>query len=588
MKRALVLLAVSGCLQIPEPPAPECVTSADCETAIGEACVAGVCYGGPPAGQFAGVLVPPSTRTDLVSYELPTLALPADGDLGPVTFETGVALTGRVEAACALPACNGNSAGASLLVTRPSLFRGGPGFQTIALAQDGAQPGSNTFTIVVPRTKPGDPPYTISVVPAGNGLFPPTNGTLSPAMLAPPTSLSVTTDVPSLGTITLGAADATTISGSLVDGAGHALVKYRVVARGRFAPDGALTDVSSVAYTTNGQFSLALAPTAIGPISIVARPYDPMVVAPTLTLAGLDVHAATRTIAQPPNLGSSRDVSILIEGLAGNGEVAPVSGAHVTVTATYDGMPGTASAVLSKSATTGDDGMALLKLLDGPTLAGSYQIQVVPPAGSPLGAVYNLPLSLDTLDPVRLPSRVALHGRVLDPAHKPVAGLAVTARPSVRFKWTMPDADSLGFLGEIPAATGVTGPAGDFVVYVDLSVGTGPTAVWGFYDLALDAPIGVALASYTVADIMIPRDPTLENLNLDDTILPDTAYLHGTVTDSGHVRIPGGELRVFQVETDSTVCGEVPFPPPGCVMPAQLLGRAASDDTGALKLALPR
>jgi len=588
MKLAPALVLAAGCLQIPEPAPPECTQDADCETSLGEVCNAGVCYGGPPSGQFAAVLVPPSSRSDLASYEIPSLTLPNDGNFGAITFERGVTLVGRVETVCALPACDGTSAGATLLVSRPSLFPGGAGFQAVTISQDGLQPGSNSFSVVVPRTNPGDPPYTISVVPAGNGLFPPANGVLSAAMLAPPIHLSVTTDVSSLGTIQLGASDAMTISGSLLDGAGHALVKYRVVARGRFEPGGAITDVSSVAYTSDGQFSLVLAPTAIGPISIVAQPYDTNVVAPVLTLAGLDVHSGARTLAQPPNLGNKSTISILVEGLFGNGEVTPVAGAHVAVTASYDPMNGGTSAVLSRGVTTGDDGIAKLDVLDGPTFAGSYTVQVVPPAGSELGVVYNQPLALDAIEPIRLPGRLALHGRVLDHSGAPVAGLAVTARPSVRFKWTMPDADALAFLGEIPAPTAVTGAGGDFSVFVDISVGRDPDVVWGFYDLAFDAPTGVALASYTVGDIMIPRDSTLENLTLADTILPDTAYLHGNLADIGNQRIVGGELRIFQVATDAQICDEVPFPPPDCVIPALLVGRGTSDDLGTLKLALPR
>src|SRR3954467_9516278 len=100
MKLAAACLLVAGCLQIPEPAAPECTQNADCETSLGEVCNAGVCYGGPPSGQFAGVLVPPSTRNDLASYEIPSITLPNDGDFGPITFDSAVRLTGRIEAAC--------------------------------------------------------------------------------------------------------------------------------------------------------------------------------------------------------------------------------------------------------------------------------------------------------------------------------------------------------------------------------------------------------------------------------------------------------------------------------------------------------
>jgi hypothetical protein len=60
------------------------------------------------------------------------------------------------------------------------------------------------------------------------------------------------------------------------------------------------------------------------------------------------------------------------------------------------------------------------------------------------------------------------------------------------------------------------------------------------------------------------------------------------LADSTNLHVGGGELRIFQLATDTSLCTEVPYPPDGCVIPAQLLGHAASDDEGTLTLALPR
>ena len=165
----------------------------------------------------------------------------------------------------------------------------------------------------------------------------------------------------------------------------------------------------------------------------------------------------------------------------------------------------------------------------------------------------------------------------------PAGKLSVTAQPSLRFTWSELD-PAAAFLAEIPAPTAVTTAAGDFVVYVDLAI----DGVWGHYDLTFDAPAGTARASFTLPDIELPRVGTLTTLNLPDTHLPDAARLHGTLVDPNHLAVSGGELRIFQIATNTSLCGEVIYPPANCVIPAQLIGHAASDDTGTLELALPR
>jgi hypothetical protein len=64
--------------------------------------------------------------------------------------------------------------------------------------------------------------------------------------------------------------------------------------------------------------------------------------------------------------------------------------------------------------------------------------------------------------------------------------------------------------------------------------------------------------------------------------------MHATITDALNAPVNDGELRIFQVITDNSLCGQVTYEPDGCVIPAQLLGNAASDDHGVVKLTLPR
>ncbi|MEP6865661.1 MAG: hypothetical protein ABJE66_33890 [Deltaproteobacteria bacterium] len=591
MKLCLAIaLATAACLQVPEAAKPECTSDSDCETSLGEVCNAGTCYGGPPAGTYAATLTPPSDRPDLTSTEIPSLQLPANGDLGTFALEAPVRISGRIEAFCpsGSTTCTSTSLAATVVVSRTPLFPGGTGFSASTTSKGGLPHGTTSFSVAVPVTHAGEPPYVVTFTPAGGGLLPPPNGSPSDAELAPPGSqtiaVSANTD---LGTLTLGSATSAVISGQLTDSGGHPLVKYRVVARGRLVAGGPITDVSTVDYTTTGAYSLTIADSAVSPIAIVATPYDTNT-APTLTLPGLDVHSATRTITQPPNLGNKVDVSIPIVGLLGSGAIGPVVGAHVTVTGTYAApITGGTNAALFAETTTSDDGLAHLTLLDGATLSASYILNVIPPASSELGVVYGQALPLDTIAGIRLPARIELRGHVLDTTGKPVGRLSVTAKPSLRFLWSAPP-DLAAFIAEIPAPTAVTDPAGDYAIYVDRSVDLFPDTLWGHYDLELDAPAGVAIASWTLYDIEIPRDPSLQTLDIPDATLPDTSYLHGQLADPNHLRVSDGELRIFAISTDRTLCSQVPYPPTDCAVPAQLAGHAASGDDGTLKLALPR
>lgn len=587
VKLALALL-VTGCIDIPQAPTPECTVDTDCQTALGEVCSSGVCYGGPPFGSFAALVAPPSDRSDLISVEVPSINLPNNGDLSTFELETPVTISGRVE--CATMKCTTSSIAATIFVTRPPLFAGGTGYSAGTTSKDALPRGANSFSIAVPRSHSGDPPYVVTIVPTGNGSLPPANGADSAAELAPPIAFTVapTTDT-NIDTKLLGTPSSQVISGLLTDGANHPLTKYRVVARGKLTATAAQSEVSSVDYTTDGTFALTLADNAVGPISIVATPYDKQVVAPSLTVGGLEPKTQSRTLAQPANTGSKLVVSIPIEGLGGDGAVKRVAGAHVVVTAAYDPpLHDNAAAVLTRDATTDDRGVAQLELLDGMTLASLYKLSVVPPANSTLGTVFATTVDLTTLaagvlPAVRLPPRVALRGRVVAADGTPVGKLAVTVQPSLRFTWSELDA-AAAFLSEIPAPTTVTADAGDFVVYVDLAI----DGVWGHYDLSFDAPAGTSLASFTLLDVELPRVGTLATLSLPDTRLPDSARLHGTVVDPNHVGVSGSELRIFQLAADSSLCGQVLYPPANCVIPAQLIGHATSDDTGTLQLALPR
>src|SRR6185436_7498594 len=98
---------------------------------------------------------------DLVPQELPEVLIPDYGLIQGLVLEGPVSLTGRVVPYCLPPMiCEAMSVPATITVSRPSIFHGGPGFSTAVNVKAG-----DSFSIPVPRTKPGDPPYGVTVVP---------------------------------------------------------------------------------------------------------------------------------------------------------------------------------------------------------------------------------------------------------------------------------------------------------------------------------------------------------------------------------------------------------------------------------------
>jgi hypothetical protein len=584
MKYALLLLASAGCLEVPPPPHGMCNSSADCAT--GEVCEESVCWGNPPALEFAATLGPPSDRTDLVSTEIPQLAIPADGWVGDLVVHSPATLSGRVEAYCPSPCDATNSVGATITISRRALFAGGPGFRNVFSSKDGVARGTDSFAATLPRTQDGDPDYVVTVVPDGRGDQP-QNGT-SPAMVVPPlrTTLPIADNTSMV--FTLGSATSKTVTGTLTDGS-HPLSQYRVVALGRWDASSPLTEVSTVDYVgagRNGVFSLTLADGIVGTVAIVAKPYaGPF--SPTLYLGNV-VPGTDRQVFQIANLPPPSDVPVTVYGYAGDGSMKPVSGARVIVSATYDPLVTTNNtrATVAVEAITDPNGLATLTLLDDQRFNAGYTLSVVPPASSTFGVVYAEPLDIHAAPQVvQLPNRFALRGVVVDTTGTPISNVSVTARPSLRFTWSLDDTGQQ-FLAEIPAATAVTPDDGSFIVWVDPFLADS----WASFDLTCEPPMGSPAPSWTrpEIDIETPAAGGQKSLSLDNVTIPDASHIHGRIADSSGENVLGGEVRIFQVITDLTLCGEVAHPPDSCAIPAQLMGHGTSDDAGIARLSLPR
>ncbi|HEX7843714.1 MAG TPA: hypothetical protein VF469_39845, partial [Kofleriaceae bacterium] len=374
------------------------------------------------------------------------------------------------------------------------------------------------------------------------------------------------------------------------------LAGYRVSALGRWDPTVPATEVSSVAYTdAQGAYTVTLSADLAGPVELVARPVPASSGAPPPTAATLHVSniAATQSsqhdVMEPDGLGDPVALTVVVQGPDSGGTISPIAGAHVSVSGTMIGA--LTSFTMADDAVTDDNGQVVLHLLNGSGIAGSYKLAITPPANSILGVVFDQKIPPLTgmpqyaLPTSRLVPRVALRGKVFDADGKPLGGVAITARPSLRFLWAL-DAAPQAFVAAIPAATDVTESTGDFHVWVDPIVPNVPQS-WGEYDLLIEPPMG-ANAPTTVIEFAIPRVSSLDAATIPNVALPDSAHVHGRITGPDGRSVEDAELKLYLVSPQLTLCNEVAHAPVSCPIPAQLQARNTSDPDGTVRLILPR
>ena len=591
MTRVLSVLVgalLAGCLDVPSGPEAECSTTSDCDSASGEVCDEGVCWGNPPQGMYAVVISPPSSRKDLVPRELITPKIAPDGWLSDLTLDKPSVFTGRIEAMCVAPlACDRTAIATTITITRPSSFKGGPGFKVVAESDATTDPTGPSFEIAIPKTSGYDQPYTVTVVPTGRGDEPSGTGT-SPAELYPPTRFTLTAkDNTITQTIPLGGANLPTIYGSVVSALGNGLSHYRVVALGRWEAGAPPTEVSTVGYTgADGKFRLVLSDRLVGPVEVVAKPPPNGLPAPTLHVYGVSSSTPSQQVlTQPANLGATKTFTFPVKGVDGSGQVKGGRGARVQVkaqagTATTTGVVATFTA----EDTSDDSGNVTVTLLDGAAFASRYKLEIVPPASSSMGVLYDVPLDLASQTaPLLLPTRMAIRGQVHDVEGHPLEGVSVTARASLRFIWSFDDS-SQPFVSSIPAATTTTPETGEFALWVDPTVG----GLWGHYDLAFDPASKARAPTWVKSDIEIPRDSTQTTVSLGEVALPDAAAIRGMVLDAAGVEVEGAEVKIFRMSDGMALCSEVLNAPVSCPIPAVLQGRGASDAAGVVRLTVPR
>lgn len=577
---AAVVLA--ACLDVPEGLPPMCHTSDDCNRSRGQVCEEGVCWGDPPPGAYAAVVSPPSSRPDLMSRELPQLVIPDFGWMGDLALETPVLLSGKLVAFCPPPmVCDPTPLAGTVTVTRSSQFHGGPGFRAVSNVAAGA-----AFAIPVRRTKEGDDEYTVTILP--DSVLPASGP--SAAQLVPPRRLHVAVaDSAPAQDIELGGPDLPTISGRLVDSAGRGLGSYRVVALGHWDPTEPAIEVSTFDVTdATGAYAITLSDELVDSVELVARPIaarsgDPAPVAATIRVANVDANVSSvRNVALPADLGGPTLLVLKIQGQDPGGSTIDVAGAQVSVTGASTPTGSLTTFTRSDVAVSDRNGQVALRLLDGAALAGAYRVSVTPPAGSSFAVMFDQKVALGSPPPLRLASRIKLHGFLVDGDDKPVPSTAVTVRPSLRFLWAL-DPAVQPFVAAIPAATDVTKDTGEFVLSVDPNIAD----IWGSYDVLFEPPTGSRTPSF-LKEVMIDRFTMPLDADLEMYRVPGPAFVHGRITGPDGKSVDGAELKVYLVSTLLTLCTQVQHAPASCPIPAELQARSTSDDEGTVRLVMPR
>ena len=596
MRAALIVVVGvslwSACLSVPDPGGlpPQCTQTSDCNSAAGEICDTGVCWGNPPSGMFEALVGAPASNTALAQAESSNLDISADGWFPDLVLPPSVTFSGRVEMACpASPNPNDGDCGArpsvaaQVTITRPPRIAGGPQLRVVTTSAAGLMTGAS-FTVQLPRSLDNEN-YVVTVVPAHSD--PATSTTVPDAVDAPPVRrlLSLTEDSNS--------ADFELSDPSLpiLSGVVPGYANFRVVARARWTGDAATEELSTIAITDAvGAYQLTL-PLGIDPgIEIVASPPS-TVIAPTLRrMTMLDSSGYTQlSPMRMPAFAPAITVTLPVEGLSSAGSLVPVPGAQVTVNTNIVGGLGSdpqLRAQFSATATSDVGGNASLTVLPGSTGDQAYTIRVKPPIDTsddaPFGVVLDqaitLPYTQTSFAAVTLPRRVALRGTITDHDGSRLQGVSITSTPSLAFSSELDD-DSREFLNELAPANESTNNQGEFVVWVDASIGQFASQ----YDISIEPQTSSGAPRWNVPSIA----PSSAGVDLGVVALPAASFVRSHVLARGGGAIEGADVRLFAAPAPTT-CGNGNGSGQPCTPAAIELGSDVSDANGLVWFALPR
>jgi len=576
-------LLAGGCLDLAGPGTPpECSSTSDCNSSGGEICDEGVCWGDPPAAQYAIVVGPPPGRYDLAATEVTGVTIGADGWMSDTTADAAVQLHGSISAICS--ACReGVSIAATITVRRASSFPGGPDFLVTATSQADVTTG-DSFSIPVPPIGTDDPPYQITIEPSATTPVAPDGP--NAAEVVPP--LRTTVDAAALGdalALVLEADTSRVINGHVLTEGGSGVAGMRVTAIGRVDPLRPLEPVSSTAQTgASGEFTLLLGADSLDVVDIRAVPAEG-VIAPTLLardqFIGVSPSAVELRMPSFPGLVHVRMPVVYRET---NGDQMPVPSARVQLeTRLDDVLDPLRTATFTVTGLTDGAGWFEADLIPGSDVSRAYTARIVPPAESiAASSTPESPITVGTsggvLQTVELTQRSTLTGTIADAAGEPVDGETVTAVPALTFMWSL-DETAEDVLRDRTTATTLSHPDGSFTLWVDPALLGLPIT----YDLQVEPPELSDVPRWVFSGIL---GSTSQDIGVVQ--LPDAAHVRGSVFDPQGAPLPGAIVRIYEIPPENSGPCVAENAPSDCQTPAILRASGTADEAGIVRLVLPR
>jgi hypothetical protein len=581
-----------------------CEIQEDCDTAAGEVCDEGVCWGNPPAStRLAAVLIPPEDRPDLAAREIPELMIEPDGMTRGLELGPSVRVSGRVVLACGgfddLPCGPDASIPARIQITRPSAIPGGPRFSRTISARGGVAAGEEAFTMRLPPVGDGEQPYEVTIRPGEPEGDADTERALE--MAAPPlrTLLAPARDEKEILWVLGEPSQHVQLAGVIVDAAGRGIAERRVYTVGRW-PGGAEGERISTTATTDalGAFRLLVPAEVEGPVSLVSRP-PPGEVAPRITLRGIELPELDPSVELDPSdsldLGelvmpsypAPARFAVPIDGNDSGGGKVPVEGAKVTMETLLPSEPGI-EATFSATATTDESGIAELMLIPAGEKNRPYETRITTASGSQHASSHILEIavgpgareSTSFLAAITLPRRILVDGEIRDAAGIPVEAAQIEAQISPRLSWTL-DATGRALVAEHRSPNATTDESGRFVLWLDPMIADRQA----IYDLAVVPPARMRVPRWSIDGLDVGPDSAGVALGVVD--LPPGSHARGMVTASGEP-VPGAELWLYEIDVDSDLCDAAHAPGgEACVAPARLRGLWRTSDSGSVWLVLP-
>lgn len=550
------------------------------QCAGGFTCVSNQCIADRPSGDllYAAEAYGPASKPNLLTrVEIPSLDLGSDGAHVDVMFTLPIEVSGRV----LLHGSDPTSAAARVVFHRASRIPGATDYEVAASAMPGVPAGEAAFTVLLPPNLPGET-FDISIYPDDGTIFTVPTGSPTPSMLAPPvtfTGQSIVAAPPAPLDLACDSAGLRGLVGTVVDGLGHPMAG--MVVRAYVTPTDLMPKrilISSTGTTDeSGAFQIFVPANRTDSFDIEVAPGADMV-GPTLKRTHpLITNASNRdaSIAYQlvplgyPFYPAAEDFQLPVTYKDSAGGQAPATGARVLFSTTITPKMASDTVRYDVEAVVDTAGLAHAKLLPGDSANRTYAVSVLPPQTAKNQSVWDRPVVVGSaagvLEPLVIPARVQVAGRVLDAQGQPAAN--VTVRPQLASTgFTAKELDRLAALNVNETATMANGA---FTVYLDEDLLAKPA----LYDIEVVPPGGSALPQWSFDGVGIDAGTNSTLVTLAAFQLPAAALASGVVTDPDDNAVPTAEVHVYAKKAEETLW--------------KLRTVTKADDSGAITLVLP-